>query len=111
MFLRLLIYFIPIPYLTIQLGWLVAEVGRQPWIVYGVMRTSEGVITAISSTQVWVSLISFTLLYSALEFIDRIMTVVAFVFVPIVIVYKIWAYRTFRAPVTIEEVTADDHAY
>ncbi len=70
LFLRLLIYFIPIPYLTIQLGWLVAEVGRQPWIVYGVMRTSEGVSTAISSTQVAVSLIAFTLLYGALGFID-----------------------------------------
>ncbi|OEU56269.1 MAG: cytochrome d ubiquinol oxidase subunit II [Desulfuromonadales bacterium C00003096] len=40
-----------------------------------------------------------------------IMTVVAFVFVPIVIAYKIWTYRIFRAPVTVEEVTADDHAY
>ncbi len=40
-----------------------------------------------------------------------IMTVVALVFVPIVIAYKIWAYRIFRAPVTVEEVTADDHAY
>ncbi len=70
LFLRLLIYFIPIPYLTIQLGWLVAEVGRQPWLVYGVMRTSEGVSTAINSTQVVVSLIGFTLLYSALGFID-----------------------------------------
>ncbi|APG27943.1 cytochrome D ubiquinol oxidase subunit I [Syntrophotalea acetylenivorans] len=70
LFLRLLIYFIPIPYLTIQLGWLVAEVGRQPWLVYGVMRTSEGVSTAINATQVVVSLIGFTLLYSALGFID-----------------------------------------
>lgn len=40
-----------------------------------------------------------------------IMTVVALVFVPIVIAYKIWTYRIFRAPVTVEEVTADDHAY
>ena len=34
----------------------------------------------------------------------KIMTVVAFIFVPIVILYKIWVYRIFRAPVTLDEV-------
>jgi cytochrome d ubiquinol oxidase subunit II len=41
----------------------------------------------------------------------KIMTVVAFIFVPIVIAYKIWVYRVFRAPVTEAEVLADKHAY
>lgn len=41
----------------------------------------------------------------------RIMTVVAFIFVPIVIAYKIWVYRIFRAPVTVEEVASDTEAY
>jgi cytochrome bd ubiquinol oxidase subunit II len=41
----------------------------------------------------------------------KIMTVVAFIFVPIVILYKIWAYRIFRAPVTGEDVLNDKHAY
>ncbi|GLI36556.1 cytochrome d ubiquinol oxidase subunit II [Geobacter hydrogenophilus] len=41
----------------------------------------------------------------------KIMTVVAFIFVPIVIAYKIWVYRIFRAPVTEAEVLEDKHAY
>lgn len=41
----------------------------------------------------------------------KIMTVVAFIFVPIVIAYKIWVYRIFRAPVTEAEVLGDKHAY
>ncbi len=41
----------------------------------------------------------------------KIMTVVAFIFVPIVIAYKIWVYRVFRAPVTVEEVLGDRQAY
>jgi cytochrome d ubiquinol oxidase subunit II len=41
----------------------------------------------------------------------KIMTVVAFIFVPIVIAYKIWVYRIFRAPVTAEDVLEDSQAY
>ncbi len=41
----------------------------------------------------------------------KIMTYVAFIFVPIVIAYKIWVYRIFRAPVTPEDVLEDTHAY
>jgi cytochrome d ubiquinol oxidase subunit II len=41
----------------------------------------------------------------------KIMTVVAFIFVPIVIAYKIWVYRIFRAPVTMEEVMENSEAY
>ncbi|ANA40379.1 MULTISPECIES: cytochrome d ubiquinol oxidase subunit II [Geobacter] len=41
----------------------------------------------------------------------KIMTAVAFIFVPIVIAYKIWVYRIFRAPVTEADVLNDTHAY
>jgi cytochrome d ubiquinol oxidase subunit II len=41
----------------------------------------------------------------------KIMTVVAFIFVPIVIIYKIWVYRIFRAPVTLDEVMENKEAY
>lgn len=68
--LRILLYSIPIPYLANQFGWLVAEIGRQPWIVYGVLRTSDAVSTSISVAQVTGSLIGFTLLYGFLGFID-----------------------------------------
>jgi cytochrome d ubiquinol oxidase subunit I len=70
LFLKILLYSIPLPYIANQLGWLVAEVGRQPWIVYGVMKTSDAVSRSISLSQVVGSLIGFTLLYSLLGFID-----------------------------------------
>jgi cytochrome bd ubiquinol oxidase subunit II len=41
----------------------------------------------------------------------KIMTVVAFIFVPIVILYKIWVYRVFRAPVTLDDVMENKEAY
>lgn len=68
--LRILLYSIPVPYIANQLGWIVAEVGRQPWIVYGVLKTSDAVSTSISVAQVTGSLIGFTLLYGLLGFVD-----------------------------------------
>lgn len=46
-----------------QLGWISAEVGRQPWIVYGLLRTSEGLSKVVTADQVMFSLILFTLIY------------------------------------------------
>ena len=46
-----------------QLGWFTAEVGRQPWIVYGIMRTSEGISRAVDAGQVLGSLLLFGLIY------------------------------------------------
>jgi len=48
---------------------------------------------------------------SSSQYTLKIMTVVAFIFVPIVIAYKIWVYRIFRAPVTAEDVLEDRQAY
>ncbi len=48
---------------------------------------------------------------SSSQYTLKIMTVVAFIFVPIVIAYKIWVYRIFRAPVTAEEVLSDRQSY
>ena len=70
LFLALLVFSIPLPYLAIQLGWLVAEVGRQPWIVYGVMKTADAVSKNVSAIQVAVSLAGFTIIYGGLGFID-----------------------------------------
>ncbi len=69
-FLRLMLYALPLPYLAGQFGWIVAEVGRQPWIVYGVLKTSEGVSKAISPANVLVSLAGFTLVYGFLAVVD-----------------------------------------
>lgn len=69
-FLGLMVVAIPLPYIAIQLGWLVAELGRQPWAVYGVLKTAEGVSQSVSIYQVAGSLAGFTALYGLLGAID-----------------------------------------
>jgi len=68
--LKALLFAIPLPYIAIQLGWIVAEVGRQPWLVYGVFKTADGVSKSISSGQVLLSLLGFTLVYGLLAAVD-----------------------------------------
>ena len=51
------------PQLANQLGWISAEVGRQPWIVYNLLRTSEALSKVVTANQVLFSLILFTLVY------------------------------------------------
>jgi cytochrome bd ubiquinol oxidase subunit I len=63
--LRVLPWCIPLPYLATSFGWIVTEVGRQPWIVYGVLRTSDAA-SPIAGYQVAISLAAFILVYSLL---------------------------------------------
>ena len=51
------------PQLANQAGWFAAEMGRQPWIVYGLMRTPEGLSAIVKAEAVLGSLILFTLIY------------------------------------------------
>jgi cytochrome d ubiquinol oxidase subunit I len=64
--LKIFVISVLLPQIANQLGWIVAEVGRQPWIVYGIMKTAEGISKAVSEGQVWFSLIMFTLIYLGL---------------------------------------------
>ncbi len=66
---KALIWSIPLPYIAIALGWMVAEVGRQPWIVYGLMRTSDAV-SPVPGSSVAISLAVFIGVYSLLGLID-----------------------------------------
>lgn len=68
-YLRLMLYALPMPYLAIQAGWAVAEVGRQPWIVHGIMRTKDAV-SPVAASQVGTSLIAFIVVYAFLGVID-----------------------------------------
>lgn len=70
LYLKVMLYAIPLPYLAGQLGWIVAEVGRQPWIVYGVLKTKDAVSAGISTGQVWMSLVGFVLFYGFLGLLD-----------------------------------------
>ncbi len=51
-------------------GWIFTEMGRQPWVVFGVMGTASGVSPGVSAAAVWTSLITFTLLYAGLAIIE-----------------------------------------
>ena len=65
LYLKVMVLSIPLPYIAIEAGWVLAEVGRQPWIVYGLMKTSDAV-SPLASSQVFVSLIAFILIYGLL---------------------------------------------
>ncbi|MCG8552187.1 MAG: cytochrome ubiquinol oxidase subunit I [Desulfobacterales bacterium] len=64
-FLRIMMFAIPLPYIAMEMGWVVSEVGRQPWIVYNLMRTADAV-SPIAGSQVMVSLTAFILVYGLL---------------------------------------------
>ncbi|MDY7032116.1 MAG: cytochrome ubiquinol oxidase subunit I [Thermodesulfobacteriota bacterium] len=64
-YLRVMLYSIPLPYIALQLGWILAEVGRQPWIVYGLMKTSDAV-SPVAASQVATSLVAFIVIYGLL---------------------------------------------
>jgi cytochrome d ubiquinol oxidase subunit I len=70
LFLKALPWAIGLPYLANTTGWLMTELGRQPWVVYGVMKTSEAVSTAVSTGEVLTTLILFTLIYGLLMVAD-----------------------------------------
>ena len=55
-----------LPALAIQLGWATAEVGRQPWIVYGLMRTDEATSTVVSAPEIAFSILLFGAVYAFL---------------------------------------------
>ncbi len=64
-YLRIMMLAIPLPYIAIETGWMVAEVGRQPWLVWNLMRTTAGV-SPVDASQVAVSLVAFVLFYGLL---------------------------------------------
>ncbi len=61
-YLRLLVWFIPMPYIACNAGWIMTEVGRQPWLVYNVMLTKDGVTEGLQTSQVAFSLTVLTIL-------------------------------------------------
>jgi cytochrome d ubiquinol oxidase subunit I len=57
---------IPLPMIAIQLGWMTAEVGRQPWIVHGLMRTRDAVSKVVGGPELLFSVLLFSVLYLVL---------------------------------------------
>jgi cytochrome d ubiquinol oxidase subunit I len=57
---------LPFPYIANTAGWITAEAGRQPWLIYGLMRTAQGVSPQISAGNAWFTLIGFMGMYTVL---------------------------------------------
>lgn len=55
-----------LPHISNLTGWIAAEVGRQPWVVQGILKTKDAISKVVTAEQVWFSLIMFTLVYTIL---------------------------------------------
>ena len=64
----------PFPYIANTAGWMTAELGRQPWLIYGLLRTSEGVSRNVSSGNAMFTLLGFSGLYLVLGLLFIILT-------------------------------------
>jgi cytochrome d ubiquinol oxidase subunit I len=62
----LLMLSMPLPYVANTAGWITAEVGRQPWLIYRLMLTAHGISPRVGAGNVWFTLIGFMGLYTLL---------------------------------------------
>jgi cytochrome d ubiquinol oxidase subunit I len=62
-FLKIAMVTIPFGVIAAEVGWMAAEVGRQPWIIQGMMKTSEAVSAQVPGAQVLLSILLFAALY------------------------------------------------
>ena len=58
-----LMLIMPFPYVANEAGWTVTEVGRQPWIIYGIMRTAQGTSPTVNSGETLFTIVGFVGLY------------------------------------------------
>jgi cytochrome d ubiquinol oxidase subunit I len=65
-YLWILVFAVFLPQLSNQLGWFAAEMGRQPWVVYGHLKTADALSESVEASEVLFSLIFFTLIYTLL---------------------------------------------
>ena len=57
---------VPLPYIANTAGWMTAEIGRQPWLIYGLMRTAHGASPRVAAGNAWFTLIGFMGMYTLL---------------------------------------------
>jgi cytochrome bd ubiquinol oxidase subunit I len=57
---------VPLPYIANTAGWMTAELGRQPWLIYGLMRTAHGISPRVGAGNAWFTLIGFMGMYTVL---------------------------------------------
>jgi cytochrome d ubiquinol oxidase subunit I len=68
-FLRASLFVMPLPWIAIEFGWVLSEIGRQPWAIEGVLPTFLGA-SSLTIGQIWTTIIGFTLLYGTLAVIE-----------------------------------------
>jgi cytochrome d ubiquinol oxidase subunit I len=66
-------WMVVLPFLMNTAGWFLTEIGRQPWIVQGIMLTRNGLSPSVSTTELWISVIAFALIYGTLGTIDLVL--------------------------------------
>jgi cytochrome bd ubiquinol oxidase subunit I len=89
-YLRIVVAAIALPFLAASTGWIFTEMGRQPWVVFGLQQTADGVSPTIGAWTVGLSLVGYTLLYGALAVVD------------------LWLMRRYAKAGPTEERTAED---
>lgn len=77
-FYRVMLWSISLPFIANTSGWIMTEIGRQPWTVFGLMQTADSVSPSVTGGQILFSLIAFTLIYGALG------AVMAYLFVKVI---------------------------
>jgi cytochrome bd ubiquinol oxidase subunit I len=68
-FLRIALWSLPLPWIAAEIGWVVAEYGRQPWIIEGVLPTFLAA-SPIPAVDVWISLSGFVVFYTTLLVVE-----------------------------------------
>lgn len=69
-YLKIMLLAMALPYLANTAGWLITEMGRQPWIVVGLQKTADAVSTAMPASYILLTLIGFTVIYGVLAVVD-----------------------------------------
>lgn len=73
-FMVVALWSLPLPWIAAELGWIVAEYGRQPWIIEGILPTFLAA-SSVSARAVWLSLAGFVIFYTALAVVDLLLMV------------------------------------
>lgn len=70
LFHRLAVPAVLLPFFANSVGWIFTEMGRQPWVVYGALKTAQGVSVSVGAAMVLITFVGFTLLYGLLAIVD-----------------------------------------
>ncbi len=65
-YLKILLFAIPLPIISNEMGWMAAEIGRQPWAIYNVLKTADAASVVVPAWQILATIIMFTVLYAIL---------------------------------------------